>query len=453
MTFYIRRVVLALFADTLCLLAASAMARYLAQPPIPLGLYAAGTGVIALASLAALHYCDAYQPEALGSGRQTMASVLNAMGLSMVAGLILYFLVTTPPGAGEVLAYAAALYFPCFLVERLLFRFASSLPVFCSRILVIGATDLGVAIADAIGDRVNMGTEMVGFLSDDPDLQNTSVSGFPVLGKVHQIEKIMTEMQIEWIVVASKDRDEEFPAEVLLGGKLHGRSIESGVAFYERLTGRIYLRDLRPSYLIFSDGFQPGPLTAALKRGLDLSAALLGIVVGFPLFCLCAIAISLDSRGGVFYRQVRAGQDGRPFRIWKLRSMRANAEAQSGPTFSSENDARVTRVGRVLRGTRLDELPQLLNVLQGDMSLVGPRPERPEFVEELSAIYPYFKLRTALKPGITGWAQIRHGYVGDIEGFESKLALDLYYMKQRSFSMDLVILWQTVKTVALFRGV
>jgi lipopolysaccharide/colanic/teichoic acid biosynthesis glycosyltransferase len=155
----------------------------------------------------------------------------------------------------------------------------------------------------------------------------------------------------------------------------------------------------------------------------------------------------------VFYRQVRAGQDGRPFRIWKLRSMRANAEAQSGPTFSSENDARVTRVGRVLRGTRLDELPQLLNVLQGDMSLVGPRPERPEFVEELSAIYPYFKLRTALKPGITGWAQIRHGYVGDIEGFESKLALDLYYMKQRSFSMDLVILWQTVKTVALFRGV
>jgi lipopolysaccharide/colanic/teichoic acid biosynthesis glycosyltransferase len=133
--------------------------------------------------------------------------------------------------------------------------------------------------------------------------------------------------------------------------------------------------------------------------------------------------------------------------------MQPNAEAESGPTFACDQDARITRVGRLLRRTRLDELPQLLNVIQGDMSLVGPRPERPEFIEELSAKYPYFKLRIALKPGITGWAQIRRGYVGDVEGFEEKLALDLFYMKWRSVAMDLLILWQTVKTVVLFRGV
>jgi exopolysaccharide biosynthesis polyprenyl glycosylphosphotransferase len=260
-------------------------------------------------------------------------------------------------------------------------------------------------------------------------------------------------MQIKCIVVTSKNRDEHFPAEVLLEGKVRGRSIESGVAFYERLTGRIYLRDLRPSYLIFSDGFQLGPIAAGFKRCLDFSGAMLGLLLSAPLFCLCAIAIRLDSKGPILYPQERLGQDGRPFRLWKLRSMKRDAEAGSGPTFASEYDDRITRVGRFLRKTRLDELPQLLNVIRGDMSLVGPRPERPEFVEELNAKYPYFKLRIALKPGITGWAQIRGGYVGDVEGFEEKLSLDLFYMKRRSVAMDLLILWQTVKTVTLLRGV
>jgi len=452
---YFRRVVLAVLADALCLLAVAATTWFALKPPLSLELYAAATATLALASVIALYYCDAYQPEALGSGRKTISCVVNAMGLCFVAGLILYYAVRTPPGAAAALAHAALLYFPTFLLERLLFRWVSALPYFRNRILVIGASDLGVAIATEIRDHANMGTEFVGFLSDEPDLRphGDSVMGFPILGRVHQIEKVVKELRIGSIVVASKGRHEHFPAEVLLAGKVRGRSIESGMAFYERLTGRIYLRDLRPSYLIFSDGFQVGSIAAGFKRGLDFSLAMLGLLISIPVLCLCAIAIRLDSKGPVFYRQERTGQDSRPLRVWKLRSMATDAEAESGPAFAAQDDDRITTVGRVLRKTRLDELPQLLNVIQGDMSLVGPRPERPEFIEELSAIYPYFKLRVALKPGITGWAQIHRGYVGDAKGFEEKLALDLFYMKRRSIGMDLLILWQTVKTVALFRGV
>lgn len=261
-TLYFRHVVLAILADTLCLLAVSAITWFALAPPLSLEFYASGTAILALLSVVALHYCDAYQPEALGSGRQTISCVVKAMGLCFVAGVVLYFAVRTPPGGAAVLGHAAVLYFPCFLAERLLFRFVSSQRLFRSRVLVIGASELGLAIARAIHDHQNMGTEFVGFLSDDPRLQDrdSRFGGYPVLGQVHQLEKIVREMQIDWIVAASKSREQHFPHEVLLAAEVGGRAIESGVDFYERLTGKLYLRDLRPSYLIFSDGFQPGPM-------------------------------------------------------------------------------------------------------------------------------------------------------------------------------------------------
>jgi exopolysaccharide biosynthesis polyprenyl glycosylphosphotransferase len=254
-------------------------------------------------------------------------------------------------------------------------------------------------------------------------------------------------------VVASKDRHEHFPAEELLNLKLNGMTIESGISFYERVSGRVYIRDMRPSYLIFSDGFRTSWLARATKRAIDVTVALVGLLLASPLLLLAAIAIKLDSPGPVFYRQERVGQRGKPFRIAKLRSMREDAEAECGPVWTRDDDDRVTRVGKYLRMTRIDEIPQLWNVLKGEMSLVGPRPERPEFVESLSVRYPYFALRDALKPGITGWAQIHRGYVNEVEGFEEKLALDIYYMKYRSTLMDLLILWKTAKTVVLMSGV
>jgi exopolysaccharide biosynthesis polyprenyl glycosylphosphotransferase len=279
------------------------------------------------------------------------------------------------------------------------------------------------------------------------------VDGVPVLGKVHEIEKIVAKERIGRIVVASKSRSEYFPAEELLAAKLGGRHVESGVAFYERITGRVYLRDLRPSYLIFTHGFRVGSVSTRLKRVLDVAVSALGLLLAAPVLGLCALAIRLDSPGPILYRQERVGQHGRRFRVCKLRSMRHRAEQTTGAVFTRENDDRVTRVGGFLRKTRLDELPQLWNVLVGEMSLVGPRPERPEFVDSLCERYPYFRLRSVLKPGLTGWAQIRHGYVNDVEGFEEKLALDLYYMKYRSLVMDLLILWKTAKTMVLLHGV
>lgn len=449
---YIRRVMMAVMADALCLAAASAITWFALSPPFPLSIYAAATAVIATVCFVTLYYCDAYRPAVLGSGRQTLTCVANAMGMAFLGAMFLYFLVPTPDGLVRSLAHVAALYFPFLLSERLAFRVISSLPRFSHRVVLIGASDLGIAIAGTIRERKNLGLELVGFLSDDVNLQGGHVEGFPVIGKVHEVEKVVDSMNIGNIVVASKSRSEYFPAEELLGAKLRGRRVESGVSFYERITGRIYLRDLRPSYLIFSNGFKRSWASSAAIRTLDLTVSGLALLMTAPIFALCAAAIKLDSRGPVVYRQERLGRNGRSFQILKLRSMRQDAEKNTGPVFAGASDDRVTRVGYFMRKARLDEIPQLWNVLRGDMSLVGPRPERPAFVEQLSESYPYFRVRSALKPGITGWAQIRHGYVNEVAGFEEKLALDLYYMKWRSLPMDLLIMWHTVKTLVLFRG-
>ena len=452
---YLHRVLIVVLVDALCFATAAGAAWSIVRPPLGPWFWATLTVLGTGACFVTLFYCDAYRPTILGSARQTISCVASTMGLALCVALVVYFAVPTPPGAVESLVHTAALYFPLLVFSRLGFRAASALPRLQTRVVVIGSSGLGLAIARAVRDHPNMGTELVGFLSDDPELAHAgaSVSGFPVIGRIHEIEKIVERLRVGWIVVASKSRTEHFPADVLLSCKLRSCRVESGMAFYERITGRIYLRDLRPSYLIFSEGFRQGRIAAALKQVFDLVGASLALLVVVPVLIVCAVAIRLDSRGPVFYRQERLGRDGRTFRVWKLRSMRDHAEDETGPVFANEGDDRMTRVGRILRKTRLDEVPQLFNVLAGDMSLVGPRPERPEFVESLRARYPYFSLRSALKPGITGWAQIRYGYVGNIDAFEEKLALDLYYLKRRSLFMDLLILWHTVKTVILLRGV
>jgi lipopolysaccharide/colanic/teichoic acid biosynthesis glycosyltransferase len=215
----------------------------------------------------------------------------------------------------------------------------------------------------------------------------------------------------------------------------------------------VYIRDLHPSYLIFSDGFRTSRLGVFGKRAVDIAVSAIGLLMTSPLLLLCAIAIRLDTPGSVFFAQERVGKGGKLFSVRKLRSMRDDAEAECGPVWTQTDDGRVTRVGKFLRKTRLDEVPQLWNVLRGEMSLVGPRPERPEFVESLSMRYPYFALRESFKPGVTGWAQIQKGYVNEVEEFEEKLALDIYYMKYRSTLMDLLILWKTAKTMLLMSGV
>jgi sugar transferase (PEP-CTERM system associated) len=450
---YWSRAATAAFADALCFAAAACISWQLLAPPFSPLVYGAATAVGALGCFAALYYADAYELKALSSGRHAARSVTAVMGMAFVLATSVYLFAPMPVGAIEAMADTAALYFPLLLVERLGFRVISLLKPFSERLLIVGASDLGVATARFAVDYRGLGTKLVGFLSDELVHEHSFIEGIPVLGKVHHLEKIVDEFRIDRIVVASKGRKEHFPAEELLDQKLRGVTVEAGISFYERISGRVYIRDLRPSYLIFSEGFRTSRFAALKKRAIDIGVSTVGLLMASPLLLLCAIAIKLDSPGSVFYRQERVGKAGKPFFILKLRSMRSDAEAESGPVWTQTGDGRVTRVGRILRMTRLDEVPQLWNVLKGEMSLVGPRPERPEFVESLSVRYPYFALRDSLKPGVTGWAQIQNGYVNEVEEFEEKLALDIYYMKYRSTVMDLLILWKTARTVLLMSGV
>jgi exopolysaccharide biosynthesis polyprenyl glycosylphosphotransferase len=228
--------------------------------------------------------------------------------------------------------------------------------------------------------------------------------------------------------------------------------IEDATALLEKISGRIEVEELYPSWLIFSEGFRLSPVPMAVRRLVSLLASLVCLLVLAPLFPLIALAIKLGSAGPAFYRQQRVGKNGIVFTCYKFRTMRSDAESQGTPTWASDNDPRITIVGRFLRRTRLDETPQLWNVLRGDMGFVGPRPERPEFVEWLSREIPYYHLRHLVRPGLTGWAQTRYGYGSSLEEAREKLKYDLYYIKNVSLSLDLLVVFQTVKIVLLGRG-
>lgn len=447
---YLRRALIAGLADVACFLAAATIAWFVLAPPIGAHEYAMAVIVGAALAIVALGYCAAYAPAVLGSARGTLRSITTTTGLAFAAALAIYFLVHIPAGITGAAAHTAALFFPLLWLERAAFRFASSR--LTHRVIVIGVSELGADVARVLRERPNMGLELVGFLSDDDALQGEMIEGFRVLGRPFEIEKLVDGLKIQRIVVASRDRDEDFPAEQLLAAKLRGCHIDSGLAFLERTIGRIYVRELRESYLVFSDGFHSGPFAAAAKRAFDLVAATVALLLASPLLVLAAVAIRLDTPGPVFYRQERVGRNARVFQVLKLRSMRDGAEDETGAVFASAGDDRITRVGRILRRTRLDEVPQFWQVLLGEMSVVGPRPERPEFVEALTEQYPCFRLRTSVKPGVTGWAQIRYGYVNDLDSFEQKLSFDLFYLKYQSLGLDLLILWATIKTVVLLRG-
>ncbi len=272
------------------------------------------------------------------------------------------------------------------------------------------------------------------------------------IATLEPLHELAARLDIDDIVVAFEERRGSLPIEELLRCRLEGIVIQEAEAFYERLSGKIPAEAMRPSYLIFNPGFAMHPLAAMAKRAMDFTLAALGLLVTSPLLIAIAIAIRLDSPGPVLFRQERTGQRGRTFTLNKFRSMRANAEQETGPVWATEDDPRITRVGKLMRRARLDELPQLLNVLSGSMSLVGPRPERPPFVEELARKLPYYHQRHVVKPGITGWAQINYPYGNTVEDALQKLQFDLFYIKYQSLLFDLSILFNTAKTVALRKG-
>jgi len=253
-------------------------------------------------------------------------------------------------------------------------------------------------------------------------------------------------------VVGMTERRARLPMQELLDLRFAGVPIEEAAATYEWVCGRICTKELRPAQLVFSAELGPNRRSVALQSFYTPALALVGLIVAAPLMLVAAAAVKLFSRGPLLYRQTRVGRDGKPFTLYKFRSMREGAEAGTGAVWASENDPRVTVVGRWLRRLRIDELPQLWNVVRGEMSIVGPRPERPEFVKVLSERIPYYRQRHCVKPGITGWAQINHGYGDSVEDTIAKLEYDLYYIKRISLSLDLYIMFHTLKTVLRLRG-
>jgi sugar transferase (PEP-CTERM system associated) len=269
----------------------------------------------------------------------------------------------------------------------------------------------------------------------------------------HELAELTVRERISRVIVAEPDaqRRNEL-AGALLGPRLRGLQVCDAVDFYERLSGKIWLDGLHPEWLVYTDGFNRSRLTVCVKRCFDLIAATILVAITAPLVALIAFAIRLGSKGPVFFRQVRVGQHGKPFVLYKFRSMREDAEASTGPVWADANDGRATGVGRVLRKFRLDEIPQAFNVLRGDMSFVGPRPERPFFVNLLRRNIPFYELRHSVKPGITGWAQTEYPYGASVEDACEKLQYDLYYAKHMSLACDAKILLKTAEIVFFGRG-
>lgn len=397
---------------------------------------------------AALYYAGMYDLGATRHPRVVYERALRGVALgALVLLLLFYVLPLLELGRGTFLVALAltTLFVPAW---RILYNGVTEGSGFLRRTLVVGNGELAHEIARLVQTRRDLGLQLVGMLARDRAQVDPSAG---VVGTYRDLFDLVTRDRIRVVLVAYPDRRGTLPVEQLLEVKFRGVEVEEGVAFYEREMGKIFVRELKPSQLIFAEGFTARPATRRLKRLLDVVMAFAGLVLAAPIVLLTVVAIAIDSPGPILYRQVRAGELGRPFTLYKFRSMRIDAE-KLGAQFAQENDPRVTRVGRFIRKTRIDELPQLWNVLRGEMSMVGPRPERPVFIEQLEQQVPYFKQRLYVKPGVTGHAQVRCRYGATAEDHLEKLQYDLYYIKSYSVMFDLSIMLDTIKVVLLRIG-
>jgi sugar transferase (PEP-CTERM system associated) len=325
------------------------------------------------------------------------------------------------------------------------------MPGFKKRLLIIGTGQLAVDLCRVISLKNRWLNHIVGFLDGKSERVGERLVNPGIIGTYDQLAQLVEQHHVSTIVVCLEDRRSILPVQALLDCKAMGLDILDGHHLFEETSGRLSIDSLRPSALIFSTGFRRRLPSLVSKRLLDVVVSAVGLVALIPFLALIALLIRVDSPGPVFYRQVRVGLRGRPYMIWKFRSMRQDAE-KSGPRWAQADDPRISRVGWWLRKTRIDEIPQLVNVLRGEMSLVGPRPERPVFVQDLRTVIPYYDIRHTVRPGVTGWAQVKFRYGASQEDSHTKLQYDLYYVKNLSFLLDLKILAHTIRVVMLGEG-
>ena len=380
---------------------------------------------------------------------------LGRVLLSVALGIpVAYMLFSVTPHGYEArgaLGYTIVLTLCGLLLLRQVVFWASTAGLGAKRVLIVGTGEEAAGVERALATLGYPSLAIVGFYPVAQGSETPVVPVDRVLPRTLPLSEVVSGLGVKEVIVAVREqRGGVLPMRELIECRVSGVPVTDLAGMYERIRGEVPIESLKASWLIYGQGFAQGGLRTFVKRTFDVLVSAVMLALTLPLMLVTALAIRFDSTGPVIFRQDRVGRGGRNFSCLKFRSMRADAEADGKPRWAAVNDDRVTRIGRLIRKTRIDELPQLVNVLRGEMSFVGPRPERPGFVSELKKTIPYYDLRHSVKPGITGWAQVRYSYGASVEDARKKLQFDLYYVKNHSLFLDLLILVETVRVV-LFR--
>ncbi len=408
--------------------------------------------VVVLMCEFALYYNDLYDIEVMKSRASLLIGLLQALGIASIGLALIYYLAPGVSLGRGIAALAVPTIMTLICAWRILLDskgfFFLGRP---ERMLIVGTGPAGISLTREICSRPDLNLKVLGFLDEKGENIGKSLVNPGIIGGLSDLEPLVKEKAIDRVVLSLKEQRGRMPYRELLRLKFAGVTVEDAHTVFEKISGRIALEKLSPSWLIFSDGFRKNKFLLAAKRAVDIAAALFAIALTLPVMALVALAILLESGRPVLFKQKRVGLNGMQFEIYKFRSMRQDAE-KSGPSWAADNDNRITRVGNFIRKYRLDELPQFFNILKGDMSLVGPRPEQPYFCELLEASLDFFSQRHTVRPGVTGWAQIKYQYGSTVEDAKRKLELDLFYIKHLSISLDLAIILETVKVILLGKG-
>jgi sugar transferase (PEP-CTERM system associated) len=405
--------------------------------------------ILAVTAIAVIcsHYFDLYDPERFAEGSLVYFRLMVVLGTLSIILAALGFCFPRLMLGKHALLLGLVILTGALITWRSSYGWLIRQPYLTERIYVLGDGKLAQRMVQAIWNRPDLGMEVAGWaetLSSEFGNRKALQNDIAAVMKNGQ--------RVSRIVLAMPDRRGTIPVGQLLNLRLRGVRIEDATTLLEKISGRIEIDDLHPSWLILSDGFHIDSAFLAARSAISIAMSLAGLALLLPLLLLIALAIKASSPGPVLYRQERVGLNGMVFTCYKFRTMKSDAEAGTGPAWADDDDPRITPVGRILRKMRLDEIPQLWNVVKGDMALVGPRPERPEFVKWLSKSIPYYNLRHAIRPGITGWAQVNYKYGSSVEDAKEKLKYDLFYIKNMSFGLDLTTLLYTTKVVFLGRG-
>lgn len=420
------------------------LARYEVWPDFEIQI-----ALVVVTCLMCLYFNDLYNLETAASHVDRVLRVQQSLGAASLLLGLFYFLFPEMLLSRYVFLIAMSLIGVSLGVGRRVVDKVWQASAPRQRVAILGTGQLAIEVAREMTRRGDLGITVEGLLSSALPCaeEGGTIFGFPVLGSTLDLERVASERALSRIIVALEDRRGALPTRELVTLRVRGLRIDEAASALSALTGRISLHAVRPSWFVFSDGFHRSRWNEVMKRALDLAVGILGLLLTAPLMILVAIAVRLESSGPAIYRQIRVGRMNRNFEMLKFRSMCQDAEKPNEARWAAQNDPRVTRIGRFLRKYRLDELPQFWNVIRGDMSFVGPRPERPSFVKDLREKVPYYDERHSVRPGLTGWAQVQFSYGASVDDAYKKLEYDLFYLKNMSLIFDVAIMLKTTKIV------